>query len=36
MEYMPPSWVFYMVGVCFAAFVIGWIIAAVMDELSDK
>ena len=33
---MPPSWIFYMMAACFAGFVIGWIIAAVMDELSDK
>jgi hypothetical protein len=33
---MPPAWIFYMVGACFTAFVIGWIIAAVIDELNDK
>ena len=31
-----PSWIYYMGACCFTAFVIGWIIAAVMDELSDK
>jgi hypothetical protein len=33
---MPPPWVLYMVAACFAAFVTGWIIAAVIDELNDK
>ena len=29
---MLPSWVFYMVAVCLAAFLLGYIAAYVMDQ----
>jgi hypothetical protein len=34
---MLPSWVYYMVAACFAAFLVGWIIAWLVDEYgSDR
>jgi hypothetical protein len=29
---MPPSWVFTMMAVCLAAFLVGWIIAWALNE----